>query len=68
MQFVYEKFRSFFLQTLAERAGWDFVKDLPADEKFELSVINPAFVMGPVLSGNISASQEVCDSVLVSQV
>ena len=38
---------------LAERAAWDFVKELPDDQKFELAVINPATVMGPVLCGEL---------------
>lgn len=34
-------------KTLAEKAAWDFVAELPDDQKFELVTINPAFVMGP---------------------
>lgn len=37
---------------LAEKAAWDYVKELPDEEKFELVVLNPAFVMGPVLNGS----------------
>ena len=36
-------------KTLAERAAWDFVDGLTEEERFELSVINPALVLGPVL-------------------
>ena len=35
---------------MAERAAWDFVKELPDDEKFELVCINPALVLGPNLN------------------
>ena len=36
-------------KVLAEKAAWDFVAALPADKKFELVAILPAFVMGPPL-------------------
>ncbi len=38
-------------KTIAEKAAWDFIKELPDDQKFELAVINPVFVVGPVLCG-----------------
>ncbi len=31
-------------KTLAERAAWDFVKDLPEDQKFELVTVIPGLV------------------------
>ena len=34
-------------KVLAEKAAWKFMEDLPADEKFELTTVLPAFVMGP---------------------
>ena len=43
-------------KTLAERAAWDFVKSQPAGSKFELAVINPSLVLGPVCSKNVSSS------------
>ena len=48
-------------KTLAEKAAWDFVNDISDDDdcKFELVVLNPSFVIGPVLSGVLSASMEV---------
>ncbi|XP_071545349.1 uncharacterized protein [Panulirus ornatus] len=36
-------------KTIAEKAAWDFVKELPDDQKFELAVINPTLIMGPAL-------------------
>jgi nucleoside-diphosphate-sugar epimerase len=36
-------------KALAEKAAWDFVKDLPEDEKFELVTVLPGFIMGPTL-------------------
>ncbi len=37
-------------KVLAEKAAWKFVEDLPAEEKFELTTVLPAFVMGPPLT------------------
>ena len=36
-------------KTLAEKAAWDFVTALTGDDKFELAVMNPGFIIGPVL-------------------
>jgi nucleoside-diphosphate-sugar epimerase len=36
-------------KTLAERAAWDFLAKLPDRERFELAVLNPSTVIGPVL-------------------
>ncbi|HEY7669144.1 MAG TPA: aldehyde reductase [Hyphomicrobium sp.] len=44
-------------KTLAERAAWDFVKGNPGAP--ELSVVNPAFVLGPVPDPDLSTSQQV---------
>ena len=41
---------------LAEREAWSFVQALPAEKRFELTVINPSYVMGPVLSGEVGPS------------
>ena len=41
---------------LAERAAWDFVDKLEDDKKFELAVVNPGLVIGPVLSPTSSDS------------
>jgi nucleoside-diphosphate-sugar epimerase len=44
-------------KTLAEQAAWDFVKgEMKAPE---LTVINPAFVLGPAADGDISTSHAV---------
>jgi len=42
---------------LAERAAWDYVKSEPRAP--ELSVVNPAFVLGPAPDADLSTSQEV---------
>ncbi|GAB2646646.1 SDR family oxidoreductase [Nocardia goodfellowii] len=45
-------------KTLAERAAWDFAAALPADQRFDLVVVNPGMVLGPVQSANTSTSHE----------
>uniref|UniRef100_A0A914V1H0 NAD-dependent epimerase/dehydratase domain-containing protein n=1 Tax=Plectus sambesii TaxID=2011161 RepID=A0A914V1H0_9BILA len=41
----------------AERAAWDFVKELTADQhKFELVVINPLIIFGPTLTDTVGSS------------
>jgi len=46
-------------KTLAERAAWEFVDNLPHSERFELSVINPGFVLGPTMVKTDFASGKV---------
>lgn len=44
---------------LAEKAAHKFIEELPQEEgkkKMELVVINPAYVLGPLLTSNISSS------------
>ncbi len=43
-------------KTLAERAAWDFMKKLSDEEKFDLTVINPVAVTGPMLTDDIGTS------------
>ncbi|RUS77592.1 hypothetical protein EGW08_014650, partial [Elysia chlorotica] len=49
---------------LAEKAAWDFVNNLPANEKFELAVVNPNFVVGPILHGATGSSFELIHKLL----
>ncbi|KAK7478313.1 hypothetical protein BaRGS_00030465 [Batillaria attramentaria] len=49
---------------LAERAAWDFVKELPDGEKFELSVIIPCAVLGPPLHNSPFASMGIVQKIL----
>lgn len=46
-------------KTLAERAAWDFIKNLSGPNPLELAVINPGFVLGPYLSPEISTSGQL---------
>jgi len=43
---------------LAEKAAWDFVANLPHDEKIALVTINPAVVLGPNVSTGSSESMD----------
>jgi dihydroflavonol-4-reductase len=46
-------------KTLAERYAWDTVASLPAKRRFELAVINPGFVLGPLLDPGVQTSSEL---------
>ncbi|CAJ0938210.1 unnamed protein product, partial [Mesorhabditis belari] len=37
-------------KTLAERSAWEFWEKLDKDTRFQLTVLNPTFITGPVLS------------------
>ena len=45
---------------LAERAAWDFIKERESNNLkcFKLAVINPGFIVGPVLTDTFCASME----------
>ena len=45
-------------KTLAERAAWEFVENLEESKKFELTVINPVAVTGPMLTSDIGSSND----------
>eukprot|EP00118_Oscarella_pearsei_P020899 m.231319 g.231319 ORF g.231319 m.231319 type:complete len:99 (+) comp40067_c4_seq2:253-549(+) len=62
-------------KTYAEKAAWDFVKDLEDEKKFELVTILPALVFGPLIFPKFNLSHGVyikccfsflCDSILFS--
>nr|AGS57528.1 cinnamyl alcohol dehydrogenase 1 [Plagiochasma appendiculatum] len=42
-------------KTIAEKSAWDFVKD----KHFDLVVLNPAMVVGPMLSYTLNTSSEI---------
>ena len=49
----------------AEQAAWDFVKKLDDSKRFELVVVNPAYVQGPLVGASSGeASKEFCDRLL----
>jgi dihydroflavonol-4-reductase len=51
-------------KTLAERAAWDFVADLPEDRRFELVAVNPGLVLGPLQRPEVATSTEVVHRLL----
>ena len=54
-------------KTLAEKAAWDFLKALPEEEKFELTTINPVFVVGPSVCGPGYSSMKVISDVVTGK-
>ena len=52
----------------AERAAWDFIKQLPDEKKFDLAVINPAFVQGPMLTNSVGTSVDVVKRLLTGDI
>jgi dihydroflavonol-4-reductase len=54
-------------KTLAERAAWTFVEELPAGQRLELVTINPGVVLGPILSPEFSVSGEVVRKLLAGE-
>ena len=46
-------------KTLAERFAWDTVASLQGKRRFELAVINPGFVLGPLLDADVQTSSEL---------
>ncbi|TNE34410.1 MAG: NAD-dependent epimerase/dehydratase family protein [Alphaproteobacteria bacterium] len=55
-------------KTIAEKAVWDYLASLSAESRPQLAVINPGFVLGPVLDHDISASHEVVRRLLAREV
>jgi len=51
-------------KTLAERAAWDFIGRLPEQQKYSLTVLNPALVTGPMLSDDIGTSNELISQMI----
>ncbi|XP_076347262.1 uncharacterized protein LOC143245150 isoform X2 [Tachypleus tridentatus] len=51
-------------KTLGEKGAWDFIKELPDDKKFDLTVINPGLILGPVLSSTVNSSNEIIKKLL----
>ena len=45
-------------KTIAEKAAWEFVENLEESKKFELTVINPVAVTGPMLTSDIGSSND----------
>jgi nucleoside-diphosphate-sugar epimerase len=54
-------------KTLAERAAWEYVEQLPAERRFELAVVNPGFVLGPLLNADPGTSGELIRKLMVRE-
>ncbi|XP_065064206.1 uncharacterized protein LOC135690549 [Rhopilema esculentum] len=52
---------------LAEKAAWDFVKELPDESKFELVTINPGFIVGPLLIKKECESYKIIKRLLLRE-
>lgn len=55
-------------KTIAEQAAWDYIKSLPDADRPELAMINPGFVLGPLIDPDTSASHEVVRRLLSGEV
>lgn len=55
-------------KTYAEKAAWDFIKTLPDEKKIELAVINPSFVVGPMLSTTGCSSADLMSQIIMGQI
>ena len=53
-------------KVMAEKAAWDYVDSLPDDEKFELTVINPGFVIGPTHVGTDFSSGKIISQMMMN--
>jgi nucleoside-diphosphate-sugar epimerase len=51
-------------KTLAERAAWRLVDELPPERRFELVAVNPGLVLGPVLRAEVTTSTQVVHRLL----
>lgn len=54
-------------KTLAERAAWELVQKLPPAQRFELVVVNPGFVLGPMLNADPGTSGEVVRKLMMRE-
>lgn len=56
-------------KTLAEKAAWDFYNNQDAENKMELTVVNPGPIYGPTLTGNLSgASMSMIKDIITGKV
>jgi len=51
-------------KTLAERAAWEFMKNLPQGHPLELTVINPGYVLGPLPDAHQRTSGELIQQLM----
>ncbi|XP_070212933.1 uncharacterized protein [Littorina saxatilis] len=51
-------------KSLAEKAAWDFIKNIPDNRELELAVINPSVTLGPTLHHTPGTSTELLQKLL----
>jgi len=54
-------------KTMAERAAWDFLANLPEAERFELVTINPGLVLGPNLNTCNFSSGDIVRKIMLGK-
>jgi nucleoside-diphosphate-sugar epimerase len=54
-------------KTLAEKAAWKFLAELPEKERFELAVINPTSIFGPILCGELNVTGKMLKKLLARE-
>ncbi|KAK2149858.1 hypothetical protein LSH36_434g02048 [Paralvinella palmiformis] len=54
-------------KTLAEKEAWKFISQLPKRSQFEMAVINPSVVMGPLLCANQTATMELLSRLMTNR-
>ena len=54
-------------KTVAERAAWEFVAGLPAQERFELVAVLPGAILGPLLDRYFSVSGTIVRALLARE-
>ena len=52
------------VKILYEKLVWDFWKALPENDRFELVVLCPGNIMGPVYNKDVSTSTSIIKSIL----
>lgn len=54
-------------KTIAERAAWDYMSELPEAERIEFCTVNPGLALGPVLTANCSTSGQLVRKLLARE-
>ena len=54
-------------KTMAEKAGWDFLANLPENERFEFVTINPGLVLGPNLNECSFSSGDILRNIMTGK-
>mmetsp|Transcript_19286 Transcript_19286/g.29580 ORF Transcript_19286/g.29580 Transcript_19286/m.29580 type:complete len:235 (-) Transcript_19286:72-776(-) len=55
-------------KTQAERAAWDYISELPEEEKFEVATVNPGLIVGPSLVTGQFSSADVIKMFMMKEI